>query len=61
MPIVSQVGGRSLKVRLMYASIFLVLIVGAVTMVYPFLLMLAGSVKSEADAVRITPLPGVLV
>ena len=57
MPIVSQVGGRSLKVRLMYASIFLVLIVGAVTMVYPFLLMLAGSVKSEADAVRITPYP----
>lgn len=57
MPIISRIGARSWKVRLVVTAIYLVLVAGAVTMVYPFMLMLAGSVKSEADAVYITPLP----
>jgi multiple sugar transport system permease protein len=57
MPIISRIGARSIKVRLIYASIFVMLILGAITMVYPFLLMLSGSVKSEADAFLITPYP----
>lgn len=57
MPIISQIGTRSWKVRLVYSLIYVVLLIGAVTMVYPFLLMLAGSVKSEADAFLITPYP----
>ena len=61
MPIISKVGTRSLKVRLAYGAIFLVLILGAVTMVYPFLLMLSGSVKSEADSVEYTPGGSVLL
>lgn len=57
MPIIGKVGTRSWKTRLVYGAIYAVLALGAVTMVYPFLLMLAGSVKSEADAHLISPYP----
>jgi len=57
MPLISKVGARSFRVRLVYGVIFGVLILGAASMVYPFLLMLAGSTKSEADIARITPYP----
>lgn len=57
MPIISQIGKRSRRVRALYGSIYLVLGLGAVTMIYPLLLMLAGSVKSEADSWAITPYP----
>lgn len=42
---------------MVYGTIYLVLVVGAVSMIYPFLLMLAGSTKSEADIVNIAPYP----
>jgi ABC-type glycerol-3-phosphate transport system permease component len=57
MPIISEIGKRSAKVRLLYAFIYLVLLVGSVTMIYPLLLMLSGSVKSEADSWSIKPYP----
>ena len=57
MPIVSKIGARSWRTRLVYGVIFGMLIVGAVTMIYPFMLMLSGSMKSEADSVYITPWP----
>lgn len=57
MPIISRVGWRSWSVRAVYVGVYVALLLGAVTMVYPFLLMLAGSVKSEADAFLITPYP----
>lgn len=57
MPVISRIGARSIKVRLIYAAIFMILILGSITMIYPFLLMLSGSVKSEADAFLITPYP----
>ncbi|MFA6291037.1 MAG: carbohydrate ABC transporter permease [Victivallales bacterium] len=57
MPVISQIGKRSFKVRLLYASIYLALTLGAVTMVYPLMLMLSGSVKSEADSWSIKPYP----
>ena len=57
MPIISKVGQRSIKVRLVYGAIFLILTIGTVTMVYPLMLMLSGSFKSEADIIRITPWP----
>ncbi len=57
MPIISQIGKRSLKVRLLYASIYIALSIGAVTMIYPLMLMLSGSVKSEADSWSIKPYP----
>ncbi|NIA06164.1 MAG: ABC transporter permease subunit [Actinobacteria bacterium] len=57
MPIISEIGSRSLKVRLVYGTIFLVLSIGAVTMIYPLMLMLSGSVKSQTDIMKISPWP----
>jgi ABC-type glycerol-3-phosphate transport system permease component len=57
MPIISRVGSRSSKVRVVYGAIYTLLIAGAVTMIYPFMLMVSGSMKSEADSVYVTPLP----
>jgi multiple sugar transport system permease protein len=54
---ISAIGRRSLKVRLLCGTIYAVLLIGAATMIYPLLLMLAGSVKSEADSWSIRPYP----
>ncbi|MDP6111689.1 MAG: ABC transporter permease subunit, partial [Planctomycetota bacterium] len=48
---------RSLRVRLVYGTIFLILSIGAISMIYPLLLMLSGSVKSQTDLMKITPWP----
>ncbi|MEI6563524.1 MAG: carbohydrate ABC transporter permease [bacterium] len=50
MPIVSQIGRRHWKTRLLIGLMYGLLLAGAVSMVYPFLLMLAGSSKSSVDA-----------
>ncbi|HCE44061.1 MAG TPA: hypothetical protein DET40_10980 [Lentisphaeria bacterium] len=57
MPIVSEIGKRSTKVRLLYASIYAVLVIGSITMIYPMMLMVSGSVKSDADSWSIKPYP----
>jgi len=49
MPIIGNVGRRSGPVRMLNICIHLILIVGAVTMIYPFLIMLSGSIKSDLD------------
>ena len=49
MPIISKIGRRSLKTRLLLAAIYTVLSAGAVTMIYPFLLLISGSTKSAVD------------
>ncbi len=57
MPIISKGGRKSLKVRLIYLLIYLILIAGTITMVYPFLLMLSSSVASpfDFDDLRLVP------
>ena len=57
MPIISNIGRNSFKVRLTIGIIYGLLIVGAITMLYPFFLMLSGSVKSTTDINNITPYP----
>ena len=57
MAIISTIGRKHWKVRLLISAIFITLIVGAVTMVYPFLLMLAGSSKSGTDRAEWRVLP----
>src|SRR5688500_13916397 len=57
MPIISAIGARSVKVRLIYGVIYGLLILGALSMLYPLALMLSGSVKSEADFFWVTPYP----
>ncbi|NCC52536.1 MAG: ABC transporter permease subunit [Spartobacteria bacterium] len=49
MSIISPIGRKAPRTRLLYTGIYLTLILGACTMVYPFLLMLAGSTKSSCD------------
>ena len=49
MPIISEIGRKHPTVRALVWSIFTVLSVGALTMVYPFMLMLSGSTKSAVD------------
>ena len=57
MPIISSIGRRSWKVRLLLGSIYALLLLGGVTMVYPFLIMLSGSTKSAVDLKDIDMVP----
>lgn len=49
MPLIAQVGRRSLKTRALILTLYLALSIGAVTMVVPFLLMLSTSLTSGVD------------
>lgn len=49
MAIISDIGRKSPKVRALYAGIYVLLILGSLTMIYPFLLMISGSTKSAVD------------
>lgn len=57
MPIISKIGTRSAKVRVLYGLIYSVLILGAISMIYPFTLMISGSMRSEADSREISAYP----
>mgnify|MGYP000959969687 CR=1 FL=1 len=49
MAIISRIGRKNWRVRLLFAGMYLFLILGGATMVYPLLLMLSGSSKSALD------------
>ncbi|MCK5803744.1 MAG: ABC transporter permease subunit [Lentisphaeria bacterium] len=57
MPIISPIGRRHPRVRLLVYSIYTVLTLGAITMVYPFLIMIAGSTKSAVDVSEFGAVP----
>jgi len=61
MPIISTIGRRSLRTRILIYSIYTLLVTGSVTMVYPFLLMIAGSSKSNTDVSEVNLIPRFLV
>ena len=50
MPILAQIGRKSWGMRLVVWSIYTILSFGAVTMIYPFLMMISLSLTSDADA-----------
>jgi len=50
MPHISVVGRKSWRVRFAILSLYLILSVGAVTMVVPFMLMVSTSFTSNVDA-----------
>ncbi|MEM8781740.1 MAG: carbohydrate ABC transporter permease [Planctomycetota bacterium] len=52
---------KSTKGRLIHAGIVALLLLGGVTMVYPFLVMLSGSVRSAVDESELDLLPDYLV
>ncbi|MCC6679917.1 MAG: ABC transporter permease subunit [Phycisphaeraceae bacterium] len=57
MPVISKVGQKSWGVRIVIGTIYTLLTIGAVSMIYPLMLMLSGSVKSQTDFTWITPIP----
>lgn len=57
MPIIGNVGRRSAMIRFLNISIHAVLILGAITMVYPFLIMVSSSIKSPVDSRTLTAIP----
>ncbi|MEN6358426.1 MAG: carbohydrate ABC transporter permease [Armatimonadota bacterium] len=57
MSLVSAVGRKSPKVRLIFLAMYLLLIIGAVTMVYPFMLMVCMATTGKSDTVELNPIP----
>jgi len=49
MPIISIVGRKQKRIRFLIGALYVILTLGAVTMVYPFLLMVATSFTSPVD------------
>ncbi|MBP7831038.1 MAG: ABC transporter permease subunit [Kiritimatiellae bacterium] len=49
MPLLPHTGRRHPRTRVFLAAMYLLLFAGAATMIYPFLLMISGSVKSAVD------------
>lgn len=61
MPHIARVGRKALKTRAMIAAIYVVLSVGAITMVVPFWFMLTTSVTSNVDSHDFRLVPPYLV
>lgn len=61
MPILSPIGRRHFSSRLLIAGIYTLLILGAITMLYPLGLMMAGSTKSLVDLREFVLIPRFLV
>jgi multiple sugar transport system permease protein len=57
MPIISTIGRKQPKMRFVLGLIYTVLTLGAVTMVYPFIVMISTSFTSEVDKDEFRPVP----
>ena len=57
MPVISKIGRKDSRVVSVVLLIYALLVIGSVSMIYPLMLMLSGSVKSKADFYQITPVP----
>lgn len=61
MPLISSVGRKDPKTRVLIAGLYAVLILGGLSMVYPFVLLLSGSTKSGVDIKDLSWVPRFLV
>ena len=61
MPIISKVQGKSPRGRLIYAAIITFLLVGGLTILYPFVVMVSGSLRSEVDETDLDLVPAYFV
>ncbi len=57
MAIIGKVEKKSLKVKILNLSIHVLLLLGAVTMVYPLMIMISGSIKSDVDFYKFSLAP----
>src|SRR5436309_1456865 len=60
MPLIPVIGRRQPKMRLLIALLYTVLSLGAVTMVYPFVVMIGTSFTSPVDHDEFRPIPAYL-
>jgi ABC-type glycerol-3-phosphate transport system permease component len=60
MPLIPVIGRKQPKMRLLIAVLYTVLSLGAITMVYPFVVMVATSVTSPVDRDEFRPVPAYL-
>ena len=61
MSVVLKTERKSLKSILLYILLYLILSIGGLTMIYPFLLMFSGSFSSKIDANEFKIIPSFLV
>lgn len=59
--IIGNVESKSLRGRLIKGAIFFFLLLGSLTMIYPFAIMISGSTRSEMDATDLGVVPKYLV
>jgi len=57
MPLLSRVGRRSFRMRLIVICIYVILSLGAVTMLYPFLITLNGAISNDWEYSRRSVIP----
>ena len=50
MSIISTIGRKSFKVKILFGVMYAFLAVGSLSMIYPFLLMISGSLKDSVDS-----------
>lgn len=60
MPVLTKVEAKNFKGRLFHISVFAALIIGGTTMIYPFLLMVAGAMRSPMDESQMALIPDFL-
>src|SRR5690242_21948497 len=60
MPLIPVIGRKQPKMRLIIALLYTALTLGAITMVYPFVVMIATSVTSPVDRDEFRPVPAYL-
>ena len=56
MAIIGKVERKNWKVKILNICIHLLLLLGAVTMIYPLLIMISGSIKSNVDFFSFSPI-----
>ncbi len=61
MSIIAPIGRSSARSRCLFAGIYALLLCGALTMIYPFMLMVSGSMKSAVDIKHFEAIPGFLL
>ena len=57
MSIIGKVGRKSIKIRLLNISIHTILLIGTITMIYPFMIMVSSSFKSHVDSRKFSIYP----
>lgn len=61
MSVLTNIERKTIKGRILLAAVTLALIAGGLTMIYPFLLMVSGAMRSPMDVAQMKLVPGYLI